>query len=266
MKISIIIPAFNEEHRLAHSISKVRRFLKQQRIVAEVIIVVEKSTDNTLARAQAATTGARNFKVIANRQQRGKGYAVKSGMLQAKGAYLFFMDADLSTDLSAINHFLKYFKSHPEVDILIGSRQHPKSRIKTHQSWPRQNMGRLFNIMVQRLVLSGISDTQCGFKAFRKPAAHNLFKQQTIDGFAFDVEILYLAQQAGYQMKILPVTWRDSTSSKVGLFTEPFKMMREIWRLRQHTGKRRLMLSNQTDGDQYLSNKEQERPTSLAGD
>lgn len=230
---TLVIPAYNEERRLPTSVRDIRSFFTKFDIPMEVLIVVEKSTDRTVELTTTAAEGDKRIQVIGNEVQRGKGYAVKSGMLRSRGDIVFFMDADLSTPLTEVVTFLAHFQSHPETDVLIGSRAHAKSQIVKKQSWVRRNMGRTFNRFVQFFGVRGIEDTQCGFKAFRANAAKEIFSRQTLDGFAFDVEVLMLAQRLGYKIDVLPVKWINSPDSKVRILIDPLKMLWDLIQIRR---------------------------------
>jgi dolichyl-phosphate beta-glucosyltransferase len=231
--LSIVIPAFNEASRLPGNVPTLVDYCTQLGDSYEVLIVVEKSTDGTFEKTTQAMRGLKGFQVIDNQVHRGKGYAVRSGMRRAQGAFLFYMDADLSTSLEAIRRFLRYFEEHPEVDVLIGSRQHPESRFPVPQGALRQKMGQTFNMFVQRLAFRGFADTQCGFKAFRRAVVHEIFARQTLDGFAFDVEVLMLAQGLGYRIAELPVEWTNEARSKVHVVRDSLRMLRDVWRVRR---------------------------------
>ena len=228
VELSIVIPAYNEAGCLPTSLKKIQGLLSTMTIPAEVIVIVEKSGDGTLELSRSAIDGDPRFKVIDNIVHQGKGYAVRTGMLMAKGKYIFFMDADLSTPLTEVHPFLDHFASHPEVQILIGSRAHARSRILLRQHPIRENMGKMFNRLVQTLAMKGIKDTQCGFKAFRSEACREIFSRQKLDGFAFDVEVLVLARELGYLIEILPVKWTNSPESKVHMVRDSLKM---LWNL-----------------------------------
>jgi dolichyl-phosphate beta-glucosyltransferase len=232
LDVSIIIPAYNEENRLPLSIQKIKKFLNKQQLNFEIIIVVEKSTDQTARVAKREIKKDQRFKLIVNNVHKGKGYAVKQGMLIAKGKYLFFMDADLSTSLNDIKHFLNHFVAHPGIDVIIGSREHPKSNIVLRQNVIRRRMGKVFNYFVQQLVYPGIKDTQCGFKAYRYSVAQQLFSLQTIDGFSFDVENLALAQKLNYKIAVLPVVWKNSAGSRVQIFSGSWQMLKDLYKIR----------------------------------
>lgn len=225
-----MIPAFNEESRLPGTLAVLAEFVAGKS--AEVILAVEKSTDATLALAESFAKKHPQFRVLANDVQRGKGYAVKRGMLAAQGKIVFFMDADLSVPVATVEVFAAEFESNREIDILVGNRQHAGSDIVAAQGWLRRSMGQTFNHLVRMMSRIPLRDTQCGFKAFRRKAARDLFAAQTIDGFAFDVEILLLARQRGYRMADLPVEWRNSTASKVHIIHDSLQMLWDIWRLK----------------------------------
>lgn len=230
---TIVIPAYNEENRLPTSIRDIRSFFATINEPFEVLVVVEKSKDRTVELSTEAAKGDDRIQIIDNQVQKGKGYAVRSGMLRARGEIVFFTDADLSTPLSEILHFLGHFRDHPETDVVIGSRRHAQSQIIKRQNIIRQQLGRGFNKLVQAISVKGIKDTQCGFKAFRAAACREIFSRQTIDGFAFDVEILMLAQKLGYKIDVLPVRWVNSEDSKVRIFIDPLKMFLDLLRIRR---------------------------------
>jgi len=236
-QISIVVPAYNEASRLPHSLKLLRDHFGACSRSIEILVVVEHSTDGTLELAREAVSEQANFHVIDNRVHRGKGNAVRSGMRQAKGAIQFYMDADLSVPLEDIELFLAHFEGHPEEDVLLGSRQHPGSRIERRQSLLRQTMGRMFNRVLRSLSLLPFRDTQCGFKAFRREAAREIFALQTIDGFAFDVEVLLLAQSLGYRIRELPVRWVNSPESKVNIVRDSLRMLVDAFTVRRRVAR-----------------------------
>jgi dolichyl-phosphate beta-glucosyltransferase len=239
-QVSIIIPAYNEAARLPHSLRLLGEYAgasSRSNRSFEVLVVVERSTDGTLELARKAAAELANFLVIDNQVHRGKGYAVRSGMRQARGAIAFYMDADLSVPLEEIDEFLAWFDEHPEEDVLIGSRQHPASRIERRQGLIRQTMGRTFNLILRCISLLPYRDTQCGFKAFRREAAREIFAAQTIDGFAFDVEVILLARALGCRIRELPVRWLNSTESKVHIVRDSLRMLVDIVIIRRRTAR-----------------------------
>lgn len=201
------------------------------------MIVVEPGTDGTREIAAEAASRQPNLRVIANTEQRGKGFAVRTGVLAATGTYIYYMDCDLSVPLREVEAFTRHFREHPEIDVLLGNRQHARSNIVVRQSWLRQRMGQTFNAILRRLTLAGVHDTQCGFKAFRRAAAKAIFARQRLDGFAFDVEVLLLAQRLGFRVADLPVEWRNSPESKVRLVRDSVRMLADTLRIRRELGK-----------------------------
>ena len=231
--LSIVVPAYNEARRLPHTLDTLRDFFREFTRTFEILIVVERSADGTLEIASEAARQQENFLAMDNGPQRGKGHAVRSGMLRSRGAYVFYMDADLSVPLAEVTAFLAHFEAHPELGVLLGNRQHARSRIVRRQSALREGMGKTFNRLLQTLGLASLHDTQCGFKAFRRAAAQEIFSRQQIDGFAFDVEVLMLAERLKCKIADLPVEWRNSPDSRVRLVRDSLAMLRDMWRVRR---------------------------------
>jgi len=231
--LSLVIPAYNESKRIEASISDLKSFFQSTQHGVEICLVIEKSSDGTAEMAKRLVGDDSRFRVIANDVQKGKGYAVKTGMLAAKGEIVFFMDLDLSTPLAEVFNFLDHFQSHESTDIIIGSRQHAKSQIIKKQHPLRQKMGQTFNFFVQLFAVKGITDTQCGFKAFRARTIQPIFSRQRIDGFSFDVEILLLAKELAYKIDILPVRWVNSPDSKVRIVRDSIKMFFDLLRMKK---------------------------------
>lgn len=232
-ELSIIIPAYNEARRLPETLEKLKAFEKEVGFQWEVVVVIEKSSDNTLEITKELIGNQANFRIVAPGVQRGKGHAVRLGMLEATGEILLFMDADLSVPLEEVLVFQRYFAAHPEADILVGSRKHASSRIIRSQRWVRRRMGEAFNGILRGLTGITIRDTQCGFKAFRREAARKVFAHQRIDGFAFDVEVLLLANRFGLEVRELPVQWINSPDSRVCIVRDSLKMLRDALRIRR---------------------------------
>lgn len=202
----------------------------------EIIIVVEPSTDGTREIASEAAACQPNLRVISYPEHGGKGHAIRTGVRAATGDFVFYMDADLSVPLREISAFIRQFREHPEIDVLFGNRQHAQSRITRYQSWLRRHMGQAFNAILRRLTIVGISDTQCGFKAFRAAAARAVFERQQVNGFAFDVEVLLLARKLGFNVADLPVEWRNSPESKVRIVRDSLQMLWDTLRIRRMVG------------------------------
>jgi dolichyl-phosphate beta-glucosyltransferase len=231
--LSIVIPAYHEARRLPRTLEALAEFGVGLGFPFEVWIVVERGRDETLEIAAAFAARQAHFHVIDNPVQRGKGCAVRTGMLRARGEVIFYMDADLSVPLREVTAFLEHLRAHPEIDVLIGNRQHAGSRITRAQSWLRRTMGQTFNRILQSVALAPARDTQCGFKAFRRAAAQAIFSRQRLDGFAFDVEVLLLAERLGYKIADLPVEWINSPESRVRIVRDSLQMLRDAVRVRR---------------------------------
>jgi dolichyl-phosphate beta-glucosyltransferase len=209
VSLSVVIPAFNEERRLPGTLAKILPFLRARGESFEVVVVDDGSTDRTAAVARDAGPEVR---VLENPGNRGKGYSVRNGMLNARGAWRLMTDADLSTpieDLDALKRALD------GAEIAIASRAVEGANVEKHQSMMRDSSGRCFNLIVRVLHLPGIHDTQCGFKLFSAAAAEAAFREARLDGFAFDVEALVLARRAGFTIREVAVTWRNDEQTRV---------------------------------------------------
>jgi len=228
--LSVVIPAFNEEKRLPHSLAAVLSFLKKQPYVSEVIVSDDGSQDRTVTLAKELLKDFPH-QVLVTPQNRGKGHAVRQGMLAAKGDHILFTDADLSTPIEEVSRFLAHLEK--DQDIVIGSRALPGSQVEIRQNCLREAMGKIFNRIAQAWAFKGIRDSQCGFKCFRREIAHKLFGIQKLDGFSFDVEIVFLAQKLGLRLLELPVIWRNSAQSRVRVFRDPLMMLWDVLRIRR---------------------------------
>ena len=208
--LSVVIPAFNEAARLPRTLERVTAFLREGSRSYEVLVADDGSTDDTAQKARAA--GAT---VLRDDRNRGKGHAVRRGMLAARGQRRLMTDADLSTPIEELPRFLA--RMDEGFDVVIGSRALPGSTIEVHQPWFRENVGRVYNLFVRALALPGLRDTQCGFKLWSARAAREAFSAARLDGFSFDVEALYVARKRGYRIAEIPVVWRNDAASRVGL-------------------------------------------------
>ncbi|MEK6634755.1 MAG: dolichyl-phosphate beta-glucosyltransferase [Planctomycetota bacterium] len=224
--LSIIIPAYNEEKRLLPTLSNVCAYLSPKNYPYEIIVVDDGSKDNTLQITQNFAESAKNIIILANGQNKGKGYSVRKGMLSAKGEYIFFTDADLSTPIEEIDKCLPYLIN--GYDVVIGSRSMPGSNIIVHQPWYREKMGKIFNFIVNMVLLRGIIDTQCGFKGFKREVAKTVFSRCKIDGFSFDVEALYLSRKFNFKIKEIPIQWENSALSKVSPIKHSLQMFNDL--------------------------------------
>ncbi len=228
--LSLIFPAHNEESRLPHTLEVVDTFLQQQPYSAEVIVVENGSTDRTLALATEYAARLPYLSVI-HEEGRGKGLAVKRGMLAAHGDYRFFLDVDLSMPIDQVNRFLP--PALPDMQIAIASRE-GEGAIRYDEPSYRHLIGRGFNNLVRLLALPNLHDSQCGFKCFRGDVADVLFPMQTIMGWTFDVEILYIAHLKGYPVVEIPIPWYHNPQSKVRVGKDSIQMARDLLSIRRN--------------------------------
>jgi glycosyltransferase involved in cell wall biosynthesis len=226
--LSIIIPAHNEQNRLPRSLEQVFAFLGRQPYEAEVLVVENGSSDRTLEIAQGFARAHKNLRVI-REPRTGKGLAVRRGMLEARGEYRFMCDADLSMPIEEVNKFLPPARS--DFDVAIGSREVPGA-VRYDEPFYRHTWGRLINLIIRVLMLPGLQDTQCGFKCFRAAAAERLFQCQTLDGWSFDIEILFVAYRLGYRIVEIPVDWYYRPESKVSAIRDALRMIGDIFLIR----------------------------------
>jgi len=228
--LSVVIPAYNEEKRITKTLKEVENYLKTQAYHWEIIVVNDGSKDNTATVVQKLTPEIRNLRLIDNKENHGKGYVVRQGMLEAQGKYRVFTDADNSTTLDHVERMWPEFEAGYEV--VIGSRDIEGAKLAVPQPWWRRRVGDVFNLMVQIMCgLWGIWDTQCGFKGFSQKATEEIFPQCTIDRFAFDPEILVVAKKMGYKIQEVPVTWINDPDSKVK-FKHMVNMGKDLLRIR----------------------------------
>ena len=229
MKLSFVVPLYNEEKRIEKAVREIAAFREKLPYSNEWIFVDDGSTDATEQLARQAL-GNTDYRWIQFERNLGKGRAVQRGIMEAQGDVIFFIDADLSTPLVESELLLKALQD--GYDIAIGSRSIPGSRVLVHQSWLRERMGKTFNLFARALTFKQIRDSQCGFKAFHREVAHRLFPLQKISGFSFDAEIIYLAQRAGLKVAEIPVTWLNSNDSKVRMVRDSLSMLTDLFRIR----------------------------------
>jgi dolichyl-phosphate beta-glucosyltransferase len=211
--LSIVIPAYNEARRLPETLARVHRWLGSTTLRTEIVVVDDGSTDRTAEAARAA--GGEGIKVLRHEPNRGKGYAVRRGMLAATGERRLMTDADLSTPIEELPRLMRELDHGAEV--AVGSRAVAGARIEVHQPFYREALGRIFNRVVRLLLLPGLKDTQCGFKLFTDRAAEEAFGACRLDGFSFDVEALFIARRRGRRIAEVPVVWRNDEASRVSL-------------------------------------------------
>ena len=237
-EISIIIPAYNEAERIGSTIKEILTYLKAEKIKAELIVVDDGSKDET---AQVANLICAEFpeirtKVIRYQENRGKGFAVKTGFLAAEGDIALFSDADLSTPISELHKLIEPIRL-KKVDVTFGSRALDRSLIGTHQPWRREQSGKVFNLIVRTLTELPFWDTQCGFKAFNLKKFQPLLELMKIDRFGFDVEFLYVANYKGLQLEEIPVRWNHCDGTKVNVFRDSHRMFNEVRLIRKNAKK-----------------------------
>ncbi|MCC6441961.1 MAG: glycosyltransferase family 2 protein [Armatimonadetes bacterium] len=229
--LSVVVPAYNEEMRLLASLEAICRYLSGQPEDFELIVVNDGSTDNTLEIARSFAGAHPHMQVLSDPQNHGKGFAVRSGVLAASGERILFCDADLCTPIEEVEKLTGYL--HQGYDIVIGSRPLKESRLAKRQPRLREYLGRAGNLLIQWLAVPGIHDTQCGFKLFRREAAHNIFSRTRMDRWSFDFEALYLAHRMfRYRIKEVPVTWYHREGSKLNVWRDYTRTLFDLLRMR----------------------------------
>src|SRR5437016_2077533 len=233
-RLSIVVPAYNEAARLGRSLQEIIRYLNGTREPSEVIVVDDGSTDETaeIARQSLQDSAVVSTRVVRYEENRGKGYAVRLGLLEAGADIALFSDADLSTPITETPKLIDPIRS-GECDLTFGSRALDRNLIGVHQPWRREQGGRVFNLIVR--VATGLPfwDTQCGFKAFRMSVCRPLIEAAQIDRFGFDVELIYLAHLAHLRLREIPVRWDHDPASKVEVARDSFRMLDEVRRIRR---------------------------------
>ncbi len=229
---SVVIPCFNEAGRIGATVRATLDYLHENSPQSELIVVNDGSTDATASITREAFSNTKiATRLLENFPNRGKGAAVRSGLLAAQKPIALFFDADLSTPLGETPKLIEPI-AHGEIDIAFGSRAIDRSLIGQHQPWRREQAGRVFNLLVRLATGLPFWDTQCGFKGFRVDVCRPIFEAARLDGFAFDVELLYLAHRAGLRIREIPVRWNHSAGSKVRFFQDSLRMLGEVIVLR----------------------------------
>lgn len=226
--LSIIIPVHNEQHRLPPALENLYTYLQQQPYSFEILVVENGSSDDTLALAQEFARCHSGVRVL-HESRRGKGLAVRRGMLESQGEYRFMCDVDFSMPIDQINRFFAPLQN--GADIAIASREAPGA-VRYGEPQYRHLVGRIFNWMIRWMVLPGLHDTQCGFKCFKARAAEDLFRAQRLSGWSFDVEVLFIARRRGYRIAEVPVPWYFNPDTKVRLFQDSLRMFVELLTIR----------------------------------
>ena len=231
LDLSIVIPAYNEERRLPRTLERVHEYLCRAHPSCEVIVVDDGSTDGTARIVAGLQNETPELRLLSNGRNRGKGYSVRQGMLEARGGIALFTDADLSAPIEEANKLLAALGA---ADIAIGSRAMDRSLITVHQSRARELAGISFNWMVRLFTGLQFQDTQCGFKAFAMPKSRVIFEQQQIEDFGFDPEILFLAYRHGLRTVEVPVRWAHDPGTKLHVVRDSAKMFLDLLRIRRN--------------------------------
>jgi glycosyltransferase involved in cell wall biosynthesis len=225
--LSIIIPAHNEETRLPQTLEQALAFLKTQAYDFEILVVENGSSDRTFEIASEFARAHPSLRVI-REDLPGKGRAVRRGMLEAKGQYRFMCDADLSMSIEQVSRFLP--PALEGVDIAIASRE-ARGAVRVDEPLYRHLGGRVINFFIRLLILPGLNDTQCGFKCFSAEAAQTIFPRQTLAGWSFDIEMLFIARRFGLSVREIPIRWRFHPETKLSAVQDAFKMVRDIFHI-----------------------------------
>jgi dolichyl-phosphate beta-glucosyltransferase len=228
-ELSIIVPAYNEERRLPVALDRIREFLEARAASAEVLVVDDGSTDRTRNVVEERQATWPTLRLVLNGENRGKGYSVRHGMLEARGKIALFTDADLSAPIQEAEKLLLALRT---FDAAIGSRAMDRRVIEVHQSPLREFAGILFNLLVRIILRIHFEDTQCGFKAFRREASRIVFLQQRIEDFGFDPEILFLCRKHGLRVAEVPVRWSHDPATKVHVFRDSVRMFVDLVAIR----------------------------------
>jgi len=231
--LSIVVPAYNEEHRIAPTLARLFAHLSSQAMRWEIVVVDDGSRDATCAVVEAAMARIPNLRLVRQTPNRGKGAAVRRGMLEARGQIRVMSDADGSMPPEQLPRLLAPILA-CTADIAIGSRYADGARSNIKQPWYRIAWSRLANLVIQRSLVPGVRDTQCGFKAFTADAARALFGVGRIDGWAFDLEILALARRTGFAIAEVGVEWTDDRRSRVSPLKDMWKVVREALTIRKN--------------------------------
>ncbi len=225
--LSIIVPIYNEEKRLTRGITEILRFIDNQRYVIELIVVNDGSTDATIQLLKELKHP--HLRLLSYEKNQGKGYAIREGMLKARGDVRLFLDVDLSTPVAEFRKFLPHLRT---FDVVIGSRRTKGSAILVHQPLLRERLGSVFTWLSSAFLGIEISDFTCGFKCFSRESANTLFPLQRLHGWGFDSEIIFLAQKKGFLIKEVPVTWSNDSQTRVNLAKDVFLSLLDLIKIR----------------------------------
>ncbi len=237
--LSVVVPAYNEEVRLKPTLERLDAYYEAQDYPYDVIVVSDGSSDQTEAIVAEFAATHPKFRLIAYKANRGKGYAVRTGMLAAEGDLILFCDADMATPQEETEKLLAHMRE--GADVAIGSRPLKESKLEKHQPFLREMLGRASNQLIQLLAIRGIHDTQCGFKMFTKKACRDVFSRCELNGFSFDFEALMIARDLGYRIDEVPIRWFHQEGSKVVFWRDYPRSFKDLIGLRMKGKKRRVM-------------------------
>jgi dolichyl-phosphate beta-glucosyltransferase len=229
LTLSLVIPVFNEEHRIAAGLTQALHYLHKQTYGWEIIIVDDGSTDKTMLQAKRLLKEVTHKQLIAHPFNQGKGAAIRTGMLAARGEFVIFSDIDFSTPIETVETLLKALKT---ADVAIGVRRHPKSLVTVHQPPVREFLGQCFTKLTNLVATPGIYDVTCGFKGFTQSAAQKLFTKMRVSEWAFDAELLFLARKYGFTISQVPVTWANNPATKVNMLRDGLVTLKDLARIR----------------------------------
>ena len=229
-RLSVVVPMYNETRRMKHTLPVLAKYFRGQEYSVEFVVVDDGSSDNTAEMAREILGSGRDVNVIESRPNRGKGHALKVGMLAARGELVLFTDADLSTPPEESRKFWRWFDE--GFDVVIGSRKMAGAVLEKHQPLWRESMGKVFTWLTNRIATKGISDITCGFKCFTNEAAQDLFSRSVIDDWSFDAEVLFIAQKHGLRIKEVPVHWHDERGTKVRVVRDAARALLGLVKIR----------------------------------
>ncbi|MFA7243785.1 MAG: dolichyl-phosphate beta-glucosyltransferase [Patescibacteria group bacterium] len=229
--LSIIIPAYKESHRIHKVLGAIEKLENKVDYKIETVVVVDGAPDNTAEKAHEFDDRLKNLVIIDRKENKGKGYTVREGMLKSHGKYRLFADADNSTPVEQVEKLLEYVKDY---DVVIGSRYVEGGKLAIPQSFVRKMGGRAINLVIRATAISGIHDTQCGFKLFSERAAERVFSKVTFERWSFDIEVLAIARKFGFKIKEVGITWYDDPHSLVNPIKDGLRMMKDSWQVRKN--------------------------------
>ena len=233
--LSIVIPAYNEEKRIGETLQKILEFIATKSFPAEILVVDDGSVDGTVDVVNSFSNEKIPLKVISYEKNRGKGYAIKTGMLAAGGEYALFTDADMSTPVEMLERFEPHMKE--GVEVIIGTRKTAGAYVGKHQPLYRENMGKVFTWLSNRLLGLDTSDFTCGFKCFHRRTIEPVFGSQRISGWGYDTEIIFIARRKGFRIQEVPVSWFNDEATRVKLWKNVFTCLSELYQIRNNNRK-----------------------------